>query len=322
MVNSNKEFYTKMEVNKADKARLLQGQLGWPSTQAFATYVNNNLINNRGITSDDVNRAQLIYGPPVPILKGKMKRIQLTSKHIKRVALPPPILEHHHDLHLYVDFFYVNKLPFLHTKSSKINFLTVQSGPNRTKGTIQSGIEAVLTTYKARGFNITYVHGDNEFNLPNLHQFLQPAALHIYGRNEHVGVVKRSIQTLKERCRCMSNAVPFRRYTKLMTRHLVETAVYWLNSFPSANGVSQTLSPANIVLGRPNTDFTKPKISFGSYAFVYTGTTNTMKSRSVPGIALGPSNESGGYFFMSLYTRKRLHSYHWKELPIDQDVID
>jgi hypothetical protein len=73
MVNSNKEFYTKMEVNKADKARLLQGQLGWPSTQAFATYVNNNLINNCGITSDDVNRAQLIYGPPVPILKGKMK---------------------------------------------------------------------------------------------------------------------------------------------------------------------------------------------------------------------------------------------------------
>ncbi len=74
-----------------------------------------------------------------------------------------------------MDFFYVNKMPFLHTKSSSINFLTVQGGPNRTKGTIKSGIESVINTYNARGFTIADVHGDNEFNLPLLQQFLQPA---------------------------------------------------------------------------------------------------------------------------------------------------
>ena len=107
-----------------------------------------------------------------------------------------------------------------------------------------------------------------------------------------------------------------------MTKHLVETAVYWLNSFPSENGISNTLSPGNIVLGRANADFSKPKVAFGTYALVYTGTTNTMKSRSVPSIALGPSNEWGGHYFMSLYTGKRLHSYHWKSLPMDQEAID
>ena len=155
-----------------------------------------------------------------------------------------------------------------------------------------------------------------------LEDFLRPATLHIYGKNEHVGIVERSIQTIKERCRCMCNSVPFKSYTKLMTKHLVDTAVYWLNSFPSENGISATLSPGNIVLGRSNADFSKPKIAFGTYAFVYTGTNNTMKSRSVPGIALGPSNEWGGHYFMSLYTGKRLHSYHWKSLPMDKDVID
>ena len=55
---------------------------------------------------------------------------------------------------------------------------------------------------------------------------------------------------------------------------------------------------------------------------VYVGTENNMKQRSVPGIALLPSNNSGGFFFMSLYTGKKLHAYVWTELPIDEDVIE
>ena len=54
---------------------------------------------------------------------------------------------------------------------------------------------------------------------------------------------------------------------------------------------------------------------------VYTGTTDEMKRRSVPGITLNESNDHGGHYFMSLYTGKRLHSYQWTELPIDDDVI-
>ena len=55
---------------------------------------------------------------------------------------------------------------------------------------------------------------------------------------------------------------------------------------------------------------------------VYMGTKGNMKKRCVPAIALKASNEEGGYFFMSLYTGKRLHSYIWEDIPIDQDTID
>lgn len=102
---------------------------------------------------------------------------------------------------------------------------------------------------------------------------------------------------------------------------LIESIVYWLNSFPSKGGASQTLSPASIVTGRNYPDFNNKFIQFGAYAWAYIRTTNTMKARRVPCIALGPSNEWGGQYFMSLYTGKKLHSYDWVESPIDDDVI-
>ena len=55
---------------------------------------------------------------------------------------------------------------------------------------------------------------------------------------------------------------------------------------------------------------------------VYVGTHNNTKKRSVPEVVLKASNEEGGYFFMSIYSGKRLNSYIGEDLPIDQDVID
>ena len=76
-----------------------------------------------------------------------------------------------------------------------------------------------------------------------------------------------------------------------------------------------------LVEGRQKLDMGQKRIEFGEYALVYVGTSNDMKKRSVPSISLTSSNDFGGYYFMSLYTGKKLHSYVWTELPIDNDVI-
>ena len=55
---------------------------------------------------------------------------------------------------------------------------------------------------------------------------------------------------------------------------------------------------------------------------IYIGTHNNMKKGAYQKFALKASNEEGGYFFMSLYSGKRLHSYIGEELPIDEDKID
>ena len=81
------------------------------------------------------------------------------------------------------------------------------------------------------------------------------------------------------------------------------------------------MSPANIVQGKPNPDMNHKRIVHGSYAMVYTGTKNDMNRRSVPAIALNASNQHGGHYFMSLYSGKRLNSYEYSELPIEDEVI-
>ena len=54
---------------------------------------------------------------------------------------------------------------------------------------------------------------------------------------------------------------------------------------------------------------------------VYIGITNTLKRRSNPNIALGESIEDGGQLFMSLYTRKEVHSDYRVELPIYYEFV-
>ena len=67
-----------------------------------------------------------------------------------------------------------------------------------------------------------------------------------------------------------------------------------LNFFPYKNGISINLSPVTIIVGSPNTDYNKLKITFGEYAQVYIGTTNSKKHRTVGVIELRPANERGG----------------------------
>ena len=98
----------------------------------------------------------------------------------------------------------MNQIPFLLTVSSKINFLTVQTGENRSKKSIIKGLTSVKNTYTSRGFCITDIHADNEFDMDDLRDALRPSSLHIYGAEEHVGKIERAVRTVKERCRSVS----------------------------------------------------------------------------------------------------------------------
>ena len=63
-----------------------------------------------------------------------------------------------------------------------------------------------------------------------------------------------------------------------------------LNTFPSDNGISVHLSSGSIVDGRNKMDMNVKRINFGSYAYIHTGTSNNMNTRSVPAVALRQAN--------------------------------
>ena len=322
-VDSNKQFFTSNEIEGADVSRKYQEILYFPGTSTLKTYLRNNLINNSAVTVDDVNRAEIIYGPSIPNVQGQMTRYRpITHEKVTRVPLPPIIQQQHQEIALSMDFFFVNGNIFFHTKSHKLDFISVQSCTSRTIGTIIAGINVVKKKYDARNFSISDYHADNEFDKAEIKDFLTPANMNIYARLEHVGDIERSTRTIKERCRATCHSIPYKRFTKLMVRSLIEGIVHIINSFPSKTGISNTMSPAMIVEGRPKLDFSKRKVAFGTYVLVYAGTYNDMKGRATPAIALRMSNNDGGYYFMSLHTGKRIHGYHWKELPVDEYVIE
>ena len=165
---------------------------------------------------DDISRAKLLYGSPAPILQGKMTRFKPKGANIEIVPLTLRISQHHKDLQLYMDFFFVNGYPFLATKTNKANLNTGEPCISRTTSHTTKAIDTVLELYEAICFNITAVHGDNYFNIKTLKTKLPPICTHIYGKEEHVGIIERMIRLIKESAICMCHAITYQYYTKLV----------------------------------------------------------------------------------------------------------
>ena len=92
-----------------------------------------------------------------------------------------------------------------------------------------------------------------------------------------------------------------------MIIEMVYANTFWLNSFPIRNGVSEHLSPREIVTGH-KLEFDKHcQLEYGKYVKTHEEHDNSMSSRTTGAIALRPTgNSQGGFYFMSLSTGKRL----------------
>ena len=79
-----------------------------------------------------------------------------------------------------------------------------------------------------------------------------------------------------------------------MIKSLISCVVKWINEFTTKGGIPKTISLSMIVEGKKNPDFNQEMVVFGSYALVYTYTSNITNKRSIPPIELNKSNNYGG----------------------------
>jgi len=220
VANNKAQFPRRREIEGADKARALYQKIGRPSQQQFEQILANNLIRNCPVTVDDAKRALLIYGPDVAALKGKTTKGP--SQHVPTfnpLQVPGFILQHHSDVTLCMDIFYVRGHPFFHTISRKVQFRTVAPVLNRNKATLLREIKPVMAMYKSRGFNISDLHADIEFEC--IRNGVLPSRLNVTAANDHVGDVERSIRTMQECARTTIHCLPFKRLPKVMIQALV-----------------------------------------------------------------------------------------------------
>jgi len=73
-VSAEVEGYSKQQLSQAKQARELQAKMGRPSLHDLKAIVSGSLISNPPVSIANINCAEKIFGPSLPILKGKTVR--------------------------------------------------------------------------------------------------------------------------------------------------------------------------------------------------------------------------------------------------------
>lgn len=333
-VADNKSKYAQQDVYQADIARKLHRIIGRPSSRNFKKFLNGNMIKNCPVSAKDITAADHIYGTDVGILKGKTTRRKSPRVRFHHTDIPVSIMQRYQTVTLCVDIMKVNGIPFLMTISRHIRFGTAKHLLNQQNNSILSGLKEVCGTYRQRGFRIHLILADGQFeslrgDLATLGytgdgslEEQPPIALNVTSRDEHVPEIERYQRTVKERSRCLYNTLPYTHLPPLLIIGMVHHSVFWLNSFPHPAGISDTISPAQLIVNRQVDFHLHCRVEFGAYVQTHEEHDNSMGARTLGAIALYPNNNAqGGFYFMNLLTGQRIARQHWDELPVPDIVI-
>ena len=207
------------------------------SQSDYIRYLENNFIRECSVTAEDAKRAFYIYGKDPAFIQGKTRRQKpQPMPHILLTSVPKEIIEHHGNIDLGIDIFYINGCMFFHTISKDMKFRTIEYLHNAKYKTLLNSIQTVFNLYESRGFTIEQVRGDGQFEC--LRESIRPVHLHTSAAGEHIPDVERSIQTVEGDCRTIYQGLPYKLYPKLMLIGLANTSVQNRNLFPQTDGIS------------------------------------------------------------------------------------
>ena len=120
------------------------------------------------------------------------------------------------------------------------------------------------------GHHIELFWSDNEFGpLKKRLREEAGAELNLSARNEHVPEIERNIRLLKERLPSMLAGMPYKKIPTNFKRELILTCAAMLNVVPRDAGISNTLTPMELLCGR-SLDFKKHcALAPGTYCLVH-----------------------------------------------------
>ena len=321
-VESNKKLFRTRDVRKANEALTLNRRTNHIAKDKFIRVVQSNRIRNCPVTVGDIRRSHAIYGPPIPPIKGRTRYEESPRvRETEIMQLPKELYDDLKHVTLCADFHYVNGVCVFHTISRTINYRTVSFPLSRSAQSIANEMKEVYQKYNARGFKITEVHADKEFE--KAENDLLPVRLRVCGVDDHVPEVERSIQTQKNENRTVCYAMPYKCIPRLMVREIIMQGNEFLNAFGTKDDIGDGLTPRNIIDNLPHVDYTDLKYEFGQYVQLHVTQkkTNTMASRTIGAIVLGPKKIQGTYNFMSLETGAQINGRVVAQLPVTSEII-
>lgn len=189
-----------------------------------------------------------------------------------------------------------------------------------------AALKKLHATYQRGGFRIGVVSLDGEF-ASAAERIRDEAKMDVnpVSAGEHVPVIERHIRHLKDGVRGMYQVLPFDKKRKLPARIIVELVhakTFYKNAVPALDGVSDTISPREIVTQQRIHFDRHCCIVFGQYVQTHEEHDNSMKSRTIGAIAMRPTGaRQGGYFFFSLESGRLISRNHWTECVMPKEVI-
>lgn len=317
-VAENKSQYSRAEVARADEAREMMRRLGHCSAGDCVRLLQRGGITRCPVTSADIHRAEAIYGPSVPHVKGST---------VKRAAggvvrLEPAAIERV-DLELHCDVFEISQQPYLLTVAKPITLLLVSPLKGKiTHNQLGAAISDHVNLLTSYGWRTSKAYVDAAGPMLRIGRMCNGVKLIASAGGSHVPVAERYIRFVKEKVRAAVAALMFPLTDKLMIE-CVRSTISCYNWLLLAMGTQ--ISAREALTGLKLDWLTHLKLGFGDYCQVFNNqaqSNNPRDMRTLDCIALGPAdNTRGSWRFYHLLTKAIITSDRWVVLPTGDEVI-
>jgi len=168
--------------------------------------------------------------------------------------------------------------------------VTTEHVPARTALSLSKHMKRVLDVYGRAGFRVRTILMDGEFE--KLKPIMPSVECNTTAAKEHVSEAEHTIRMLKEHTRGLLATLPFDNMSRRIKIEFVYfMVVLWMNAFPVKSGVSDKISPRELLL-RWRLNYKKHcRVEPGTYCEVHDEPTptNTMTPQTHEAIALGPT---------------------------------
>jgi len=155
--------------------------------------------------------AEHIYGPSQAHLKGKTVR-RSTNHVVDNVSiLPVTIMAKYMTVILCADIIFINGVRFFTIVSRHIKFVTGLHIADATTEMLESSLQSVKAIYRKRGFKITNLNMDSQFEPVRDKAHSMGTTLNMISADEHVPKIERCNRTIKERIRSAKVTLPFKK---------------------------------------------------------------------------------------------------------------
>ena len=311
-VADNQRRYTAQEVKRSEVAGELMTRLGFASNADAIAIVNQGIM-NCNTTATDLRIAHAIEGIQKQSLRGKTKKKKST---IAAGLVGPRVVQVEQSLH--VDIMFLRELILLIGVFMPLGLVMVCLLPNRAVIAVGTGLLSFLTAARSRWFDTITIRTDGEGAIAKMIPALANRGIVVdpAGPGQHVPVVERMIETVKERVRAHVTSLPFI-LTKLLLTYCVLFCVSRLNLLPSSNSLDK-VSPHEQFTGM-KLDFSRDlRCGYGDYVqATVPNTDNSMSPRTMGCIALLPTgNTTGSVKMWCLATQTVVTRDQFRILPM------